>query len=97
MLDYELSLILRELAPYLTGAVCVIIGIIISNTFWKARIYRYAKSEILKTMEYQKNKIDQLEKDMIDKKTIISDLKGHLKIVRKSALTILGVTKNEQR
>ena len=92
MLDYEISLILHELFPYLAGAVCVIIGIIIANIFWKARIHRYAKTEIVETLEYQKNKIEQLEKDITDKNAIISDFKGYMKIAKRSALTIIGVS-----
>jgi len=95
MINYEIAEILHTLGPYLTGAiagsVCVIIGIIIANIFWKARIHRYAKTEVVETLEYQKNKIESLEKEISNQKEIISDYKGHMKIAKKSALTIIGV------
>jgi len=93
MLNYELSQILHTLTPILGSALSVIIGIIISNAFWKARIHRYAKTEVIETLEYQKNKIDYLEKELIDKKTIISDQVGDLKIAKMAAMKIIGVTK----
>lgn len=93
MLQYELSQILNVIGPYLAGAIggaiCVVIGIIISNIFWKARIHRYAKTEIVETLEYQKNKIDQLESEIREKKSLISDLKGIIKISKLAALKIM--------
>jgi len=95
MINYEIAEILHTLGPYLTGAIAggiyVVIGILIDRAYWKPRIYRYADREIVKTLEYQENKIKQLEKDIVDKNDIISDLKGHMKIAKKSALTIIGV------
>ena len=95
MLNYEIAEILHTLGPYLAGAlaggICVVIGILIDRAYWKPRIYRYADREIVKTLEYQDNKIKQLENVITDQKEIISDYKGHMKIAKKSALTIIGV------
>ena len=97
MIDYELALILHNIGPIiagvLAGSVCVVVGIIIANIFWKARIHRYAKTEVVETLEYQKNKIESLEKEIHEKNTIISDYKGVVKIANTAALKIIGVTK----
>ena len=94
MLNYEISLILHNTGPIiagtLAGAICVIIGILISNMFWKARIHRYAKTEIVQVMEYQKNKIEQLESIIREKDSIISDQRGSLKVAKIAALKIVG-------
>lgn len=93
MLEYEISQILHTIAPYLVNTVSMLTGIIISNMFWKVRIYRYASSTILKTLEYQKNKIEQLEGIIIEKKDIISDQRGSLKVAKMAALKIMEVVK----
>ena len=93
MLEYEISQILHTVGPYLVNTLSMVTGIIISNIFWKARIYRYANSTILKTLEYQVNKIEYLEHEIIDKKTIISDQRGSLKVAKIAALKIVGVVK----
>lgn len=93
MLEYELSQVIHTLLPYLGNTLSVISGIIISNMFWKARIYRYANATILKTMEYQSNKIEYLENEIIDKNSLISESKGSLKIAKIAALKIIEVTK----
>lgn len=93
MLEYEISRIIHELLPYISNTISVLTGIIVSNMFWKARIHRYAKTEIVETLEYQKNKIDRLEREIMEKDSIISDLRGNEKIVKIAALKIMGVTK----
>ncbi len=104
MIDYELAQILHVLNPIvpivvgviagtIAGAVCIGIGIIVTNGFWKARIHRYAKTEIVETLEYQKNKIESLEIEIQQKNTTISDYKGIIKISNTAALKIIGVTK----
>lgn len=97
MLDYELSQILHTAGPIivgsLAGAICVIIGILVANLFWKARIYRFANATILKTLEYQSNKIEQQEEIIKDKNLIISDQRGSLKVAKIAALRIVGVVK----
>lgn len=93
MLEYELSQILHIVGPYLINTFSVISGIIISNIFWKARIYRYASATILKTMEYQSNKIEYLESDIRIKDNQISDLRGSLKVAKIAALKIVGIVK----
>lgn len=95
MLTYEVSQILHVIGPYFVGAlggsILITIGVLIDRAYWKPRIYRYADREVVKTLEYQSNKIKQLENIITDQKDIISDLKGHMKIAKKSALTIIGV------
>ena len=93
MLKYELSQILHSVGPYLINTFSVISGIIIANMFWKARIYRYASATILKTLEYQANKIEHLEADIKIKDSLISDLRGSLKVAKIAALKIVGVVK----
>lgn len=93
MLEYELSQVIHVLIPILGNTLSVIAGIIVSNIFWKARIHRYAKTEIVETLEYQKNKIEFLESENKRKDTIISDQKGLLKIAKNSALKIIGVVR----
>ncbi len=90
MLDYEISRVVHVLIPYIAPTLSVVVGIIISNMFWKARIYRYANATILKTLEYQANKIEQLEEKIRDNNSLISDQKGSLKIVKTAALKIIG-------
>jgi len=92
MLNYELSQIVNILAPILIAIFCILVGVLIDRAYWKPRIYRYADREIVKTLEYQKNKIDQLEQEIREKKSIISDFKGNMKIAKKSALMIIGVS-----
>ena len=93
MLGYEISRIIHELLPYISNTLSVLTGVIVSNIFWKARIYRYANATILKTLEYQANKIEHLEADIKIKDSLISDLRGSLKIVKIAALKIVGVVK----
>ena len=93
MLKYEISQIINTLVPYLGNTLSVISGIIISNIFWKARIHRYAKTEVVETLEFQKNKIEFLESENKRKDIIISDQKGLLKIAKMAALKIVGVSK----
>ena len=90
MIAYEISKILNQSGPYLIAVFCVVVGILLDRGYWILRIYRYADREIVKTLEYQKNKIKQLEKEIVDLKEINSDLRGFLKIARKSALRIIG-------
>ena len=91
MLNYEFAQILHTLQPYLITTGCIIVGILIDRAYWKPRIYRYADREIVKTLEYQANKIEALEQEIREKNSIISDLKGYMKIVKKSALNIVEV------
>ena len=91
MLNYELSIILHEFGPYLIAVFCVIVGILIDRAYWKPRIYRYADREIVRTLEYQANRIEKLEEQLREKKEIISDLRGYMRIAKKSALRIMGV------
>jgi len=93
MLNYELAQILHTLQPYLITICCIIVGILIDRTYWKPRIYRYANREIVKTLEYQKNKIEALEQDIREKNSIISDLRGYIKMAKISALKIVEVIK----
>ena len=71
----------------------VIAGIIIANIFWKARIHRYAKTEVIETLEFQKNKIDRLEGEIREKNSLISELRGIIKIGKMAALKFMGVAK----
>ena len=93
MLEYELSQILHSVGPYLINTFSVISGIIIANMFWKARIHRYAKTEVVETLEYQKNKIDEYKRLLTEKDSLISDLRGSLKVAKIAALKIVGVVK----
>ncbi len=93
MIGYELSQLLHFAIPYMGGALCVVIGIIIANIFWKARIHRYAKTEIVETLEYQKNKIESLENEIIQKDETISEYVGIIKVVNIAALKIVGASK----
>ncbi len=88
MLEYEISQALHVILPYIGGSLCVTIGIIISNMFWKARIHRYAKTEVVETLEYQKNKIAYQDEQIRTMKSVISDLRGRLKIAKKWSLKI---------
>jgi len=91
MIAYEISKILNQFGPYLIAVFCLLVGVLLDRGYWIPRIYRYADREIVKTLEYQKNKIKQLEKEIIDLKEVNSDLKGYMKIAKKSALRIIGV------
>ena len=93
MLKYEISQIIHVLLPYISNTLSVISGIVISNLFWKARIHRYAKAEIIETLEYQKNKIEFLESENNRKDEIIGDQKGSLELSKIAALKIIEVTK----
>ena len=93
MFSYEISRVAHVLIPYIAPTLSVIIGVIISNTFWKARIHRYAKTEVVQTLEYQKNKIERLEEIIKEKDSIISSLKGSLKVSKMAALRIIEVIK----
>ncbi len=89
MWEYLIQDIVHVITPYLGASVAVISGIVISNMFWKARIHRFAKTEIVETLEYQSNKIAQLEDELREKKEIISDLKGFNKRAKINAMKIL--------
>lgn len=92
MLTYEISKLIPELIsviPILVNTLSVIAGIFIANIFWKARIHRYAKTEIVETLEYQKNKIKRLEDIVVEKDSTIGLLRGQAKIAKLSALKIL--------
>ena len=93
MLDYELSQVIRVLIPYLGNTLSILGGVLIANMFWKSRIHRFSKAEVIQTLEYQKNKIEQLEAEIRENKVTISDLKGSMKIAKIAALKIMGVTK----
>ena len=96
MLNYEISQLVQELIsvlPIIINTLSVIAGIIIANIFWKARIHRYAKTEVVETLEYQKNKIEQLTAEVARKDFIISDLRGCLRVVKLSALKIISASK----
>ena len=92
-MKYLILDVIHVLTPFLGNALSMVTGIIIANIFWKARIHRYAKTEVVETLEYQKNKIEQLKKELVDKKEIISDLRGSLKVAKTAALKIVGVVK----
>lgn len=92
MINFEISRIILPATLTIGAVICILIGIMIDRGYWKPRIYRYSKAEVIKTLEYQKNKIDQLEREIVDKNDIISDYKGHEKVSRIAALKIIGVT-----
>lgn len=90
---YLIMDIIHTLTPFLGNTLSMLTGIIITNIFWKSRIHRYAKTEVVETLEYQKNKIEYLEQEIREKKEIISMQKGSIKAVRLSALKILEAIK----
>ena len=93
MLDYELAQLVHTLIPFIANAFSMILGIVIANIFWKARIHRYAKTEVVETLEYQKNKIDSLTAEIRRKDLVISDFKKMMKAIKISGLNIISIAK----
>jgi len=93
VLEYEISQVIKVLLPYLSNTIAVLSGVIIANFFWKARIHRYAKTEVVETLEYQKNKIEYLEAEIKSKNAIIDSQKASLGLVKISALKIIEAVK----
>ncbi len=93
MLEYELLNLLHIVTPFLGGALCVLMGIFISNLFWKSRIHRYAKTEVVETLEFQKNKIIKLTEDVRNRNELIGELRGSIKVIKLSALNIISSIK----
>ena len=63
---------------------------VIVNTAWKRKIHRYAKAEIISTLEQQDNRIKQYEEDLQNAKDKIGTLEGIIKLNKKNALKIIG-------
>jgi len=89
MLSYDVSILVKAVLPYLTMLISLVTGVIIANLFWRSRVFRFAKAEVIQTLEYQKNKIDQLEHEARSKDQTISELRGRLKMINISALKIM--------
>jgi len=89
MISYDVSIIVKAVLPYLTMIISLVTGVIIANLFWRSRVFRFAKAEVIQTLEYQKNKIDQLEHEARSKDQTISELRGRMKIINISALKIM--------
>jgi len=90
MLEYEIAQALHYGLPVLGGIACLLIGAGIVNTAWKRKIHRYAKAEIISTLEQQDNRINQYEEDLKNAKDKIGTLEGIIKLNKKNALKIIG-------
>ena len=91
MLGYEIAQILHFGAPVLGGIICMLIGIWVSSKGWKDRIYRYSKAAVIKTLEFQENKIKTLEEKLRTAEDKIGTLEGISKRSKAHALKILGI------
>jgi len=91
MVEYEIAQVIRLGTPLLGGIICMLIGALIVNTAWKRKIHRYAKAEIISTLEQQDNRIKQYEKDLEEAKNRIGTLEGLVEFSKNHALKILGV------
>jgi len=89
MIEYEIAQLICFGAPVLGGILCLLIGGLIVNTGWKRKIHRYAKAEIISTLEQQDNRIKQYEKDLQIANNRIGALEAIVKKSKKSALDIL--------
>ncbi len=89
MLNYEAGITLHYIIPYLIVLVSILAGVLVSNLFWKDRIYRYAKSEILKTLEFQENKIKSYKVETRNKDNKIKQLEARLRIIKQHEVRIL--------
>ena len=90
MVEYELAQLIHFGAPVAGGILCMLIGMLIVNSAWKRKIHRYAKAEIISTLEQQDNRIKQYEKDLENANDKIATLEGIIKLNKKNALNIIG-------
>ena len=90
MVEYELAQLIHFAAPVTGGILCMLIGMLIVNSAWKRKIHRYAKAEIISTLEQQDNRIKQYEKDLENANDKIATLEGMIKLNKKNALNIIG-------
>jgi len=90
MVAYEIAQAIHYGVPVLGGIICMLIGALIVNTAWKRKIHRYAKAEIISTLEQQDNRIKQYEEDLQNAKDKIGTLEGIIKLNKKNALKIIG-------
>jgi len=97
MLIYELSVALHYGGPVLGGIICLLIGVVVTNRGWKQKIFRYAKAEIISTLEQQDNRIKQYEIDLQVAKDRIDMLEGIIKSTKRNALNIIGNIELDQK
>jgi len=90
MVEYEIAQLIRLGSPVLGGVLCMIIGMLIVNTAWRRKIHRYAKAEIISTLEQQDNRIKQYKIDLGNANDKIGTLQGIIKSSKKHALKIIG-------
>ncbi len=86
---YLLYDILHELKPFIVVIVSVLAGMLVSNGFWKARIYRYANSEVQQTLAFQSKKIEYQKDEIKKKDKDIIKLKSKVVFSRESAMKIV--------
>ena len=82
--------ILYYLKPFIVVIVSVLTGVLISNAFWKGRIYRYSKSEIQQTLAFQSKKIEYQKNEIKKKDKDISLLKSKVIFSREKAIQIVS-------
>ena len=90
MWDIELAHALHEIIPYINTVFSLLTGVIITNIFWKARIYRYANATIQKTLAYQETKMKYQADELIIKNTKIKDLQGVLHLQKVSVQQMMN-------
>lgn len=89
MVWYAVSQILLALEPFLGALLALISGVIIANLFWKSRIFRYAKAEVQQTLEFQHQKILNLEEALEKEQEENVELRRKLKRTRDLSLQIV--------
>lgn len=94
MLNYEIGVLLHEIIPYSVMLLSIVSGIVISNLFWKARIHRYARAEVIQMLEYNKLTADRLKVENTELKRKNTILKDQMTAVRSEVLKALAIVKD---
>jgi len=94
VLNYEIGVLLHEIIPYSVMLLSIVSGIVISNLFWKARIHRYARAEVIQMLEYNKLTADRLKIENTELKRKNTILKDQMTAVRSEVLKALAIVKD---
>ena len=88
---YTIILYLNSLRPFIVVLISVVAGVMIANSFWKARIHRYATAEVQQIMAFQDKEITLLKEKLKNLESEMAKKEAMLKSIKASGANILKV------
>ena len=79
---YELINLLYAMRPFIVVLVSLISGVILTNFYYRRNLVHYIETEKIQVMEFQKNKIAELKKELDREKDANRDMVTLLKRIK---------------